>query len=75
MALKIDIIQVANAMHELAKAVRAVHVRISIDDMFALTLPVPQVARDLLRMTSLVTLLSLSVAQGCPEVFCSRAFS
>ena len=38
MALKIDIIQVANAMHELAKAVRAVHVRISIDDMFALTL-------------------------------------
>ena len=38
MALKIDIIQVATAMHELAKAVRAVHVRISIDDMFALTL-------------------------------------
>ena len=35
MALKIDIIQVATAMHELAKAVRAV--RISIDDMFALT--------------------------------------
>ena len=34
MALKIDIIQVATAMHELAKAVRAVHVRISIDEMF-----------------------------------------
>ena len=38
MALKIDILQVAAAVHAVAEAVRAVHSRISIDDMFALTL-------------------------------------
>ena len=39
MALKIDIVQVANAMNALAEAVRAgVHVRISIDDMLELSL-------------------------------------
>ena len=38
MALKIDILQVANAMDALAEAVRAVHVRISIDDMLELSL-------------------------------------
>jgi len=37
MALKIDIVQVANALNMLAEAVRAVHVRISIDAMFELT--------------------------------------
>ena len=37
MALEIDIVQVANAMNALAEAVRAVHVRISIDDMFGLS--------------------------------------
>ena len=37
MALKIDIVQVANALNALAEAVRAVHVRISIDDMFELS--------------------------------------
>ena len=38
MTLKIDIVQVATVMHEVAKAVRAVHVCTSIDDMFPLTL-------------------------------------
>jgi hypothetical protein len=37
MALKIDILQVAAAVQSVAEAVRAVHVRISIDDMLALT--------------------------------------
>ena len=37
MALKIDIVQVATALNALVEAVRAVHVRISIDDMFELT--------------------------------------
>ena len=38
MALKIDIVQVANALNALAEAVRAVHVRITIDDMLELSL-------------------------------------
>ena len=37
MALKIDISQVAAAMHALAEAVREVHVRLSIDDMLVLS--------------------------------------
>ena len=37
MALKIDISQVAEAMHSLAEAVREVRVRISIDDMLELS--------------------------------------
>ena len=37
MALKIDISQVAVAMHALAEAVREVHVRLSIDDMLHLS--------------------------------------
>lgn len=37
MALKIDISQVADAMHALAKAVREVHVRLTIDELLDLS--------------------------------------
>ena len=37
MALKINISQVAVAMHALAEAVREVHVRLSVDDMLDLS--------------------------------------
>ena len=37
MALSIDILEVATAVHAVAEPVRAVHSRISIDDMLVLT--------------------------------------
>ena len=37
MALSIDVLEVATAVHAVAEAVRAVHSRLSIDDMLELT--------------------------------------